>query len=266
MTHGNRFLFASDLDGTLLPNTGRLPDLGCLERTWKLLNALHEAGYPLCYVTGRHLFLARQGAAVYRLPPPTWWVCSVGTEIYDRDGKPDPHWQERLGPPLDRAALRKVLRDIPRLVPQEAPKQGGHKLSFYYPEPPPEELRREIAERLDEAAGGLRLVASVEDMTGRGLLDVIPANAGKARAVRYLAESYALPVRRVFFAGDSGNDLDVLLSGVCGTLVGNAASEVLEEALRLATEREDARLYAARAYYGDGIIEGLRHYGFWRPG
>lgn len=260
------FLFASDLDGTLLPNTGKLPDLGCLERTWDLLLALHEAGCPVCYVTGRHLFLARQGASVFRLPLPTWWVCNVGTEIYERNGRPDSAWRQRLGPPLNQVALKAVLCTIPHLVQQEAPKQGPHKLSFYFPEPASWDLQQEILGRLRPVAEDLQLVASVEDISGRGLLDIIPAGAGKAQAVRYLAERCRKSATQVFFAGDSGNDLDVLLSGVNGTLVGNATPEVVQEVRRLQALREGARVFVAGAYYGDGILEGLAHYGLWPMG
>jgi len=54
------FLFAADLDGTLLPNTGKTPAPGCLERTQNLLNSLRARGVPICFVTGRHLSLAKK--------------------------------------------------------------------------------------------------------------------------------------------------------------------------------------------------------------
>ncbi|MGZ5009281.1 MAG: HAD family hydrolase, partial [Methylobacter sp.] len=74
---------------------------------------------------------------------------------------------------------------------------------------------------------------------------------------------YGLDKTRVFFAGDSGNDLDVLVSGVCGTIVGNAPDEVQARLGVLQMLSAEAQLYLAHANYGDGIIEGLCHYGFW---
>jgi HAD superfamily hydrolase (TIGR01484 family) len=265
MNLGNRFLFASDLNGTLLPDTGAPPEPGCQERTSELLCALHEAGCPICYVTGGPLFQAQQEASLFQLPFPTWWVCHAGTELYDRHGKPDPEWQWRFRLPLDRLVLRRALRGISRLVMQEDSKQAAHKLSFYSPEPVSKEVRQDIAERLGTTGYDLQLAVGVEAGTGRGLLDIIPAQAGTARAVRHLAGGYFLPVRRVFFAGDSGADLEVLLSGVSGTLVGNADPEVWQEARRLGAGRGGARLYPAEGYYGDGVIEGLGHYGLWPP-
>lgn len=265
MTAGFPFLFASDLDGTLLPNTGKLPDPGCLERTQALLQDLLEADCPVCVVSGRYLALAKQGQAVFRLPQPTWWICNVGTEVYDRTGTVDRDWQCRLGPPLDCEALRRALYKIARLAPQERPKQGPHKFSFYYPEPISRELRTEITHRIRAVRNDLQLIVSVEESSGRALLDVIPANAGKAHALWYVAERYGLDGDRVFFAGDSGNDLDALLSGVCGVLVGNTPEDVRTQAEEERKRREDARLFVANAFYGDGIIEGLRHYGLWPP-
>jgi sucrose-6F-phosphate phosphohydrolase len=263
MTGGVPFLFASDLDGTLLPNTGKVPDAGCLERTQALLHDLLEAECPVCVVSGRYLALAKQGQAVFRLPQPTWWICNVGTEIYDHTGTHDREWQERLGPPLDREALRRSLNNIARLAPQESQKQGPHKFSFYYPEPLSRELQAEILYRVREVRKDLQMIVSMEESSRRMLLDIIPANAGKSHALWYVAERYGLAGDRIFFAGDSGNDLDAVLSGVCGVLVGNTPHEVRSEAAERQRRHEDAKVFVATAYYGDGIIEGLSHYGLW---
>jgi sucrose-6F-phosphate phosphohydrolase len=263
MSAGVPFLFASDLDGTLLPNTGKLPDSGCLERTQALLRTLIEADCPVCVVSGRYLALAKQGQAVFRLPQPTWWICNVGTEVYDQTGAQDREWQSRLGPPLDREALRRSLYRISRLAPQEPQKQGPHKFSFYYPEPVSRELLAEIMYRVRAVRNDLQMISSIEESSGRALLDIIPANAGKSHALWYVAERYGLAGDRIFFAGDSGNDLDALLSGVCGVLVGNTPADVRAQASEQQKRNDSARLFIADAFYGDGIIQGLRHYGLW---
>ncbi len=258
------FLFASDLDGTLLPNTGKQPEPGCLERTQALIRWLLTADCPVCFVSGRHLSLARKGQRTFRLPQPTWWVCNVGTEIYDSRGMRDEAWFEYLGPVFDHAAMRAALVKIRRLTQQEATKQGPHKFSLYYPQPASSALRADIMDRLSELASDLRLVHSVEESTGGALLDVLPARAGKAPAIQYLVERHGLRPERVFFAGDSGNDLDALVSGVRGMLVGNAPEPVRAQAVGLGEQTEGAHLYLAEAFYGDGIIEGLLFYGFLR--
>jgi sucrose-6F-phosphate phosphohydrolase len=253
-------LFAADLDGTLLPNTERKAAEGCVERTRALLRDLLGAGCPVCYITGRHLSLAREGIGGFGLAPPSFWVCNVGTEIYDTMGVVDRGWTVSLGPAFEHMLMYAELDGIRGLEPQEDAKQGPHKFSLYCREPASAQLRAEILERMLALRGDLRLVHSVEEASGRGLLDVIPIQAGKAAALHYLADRHGIPYPRVFFAGDSGNDFDALLSGVCGTLVGNAPRAVREEAARLQAESTGARLHLARAFYGDGILEGMRRF------
>jgi sucrose-6-phosphatase len=257
------FLFAADLDGTLLPNTGKPPAPGCLERTRRLLSELRKNGVPICFVTGRFLSRAKSGISTFRLPCPTWWVCNVGTEIYDARGEPDLAWERAMGPEIDAQRLRQAVSRIPRLSVQEPEKQGRHKFSFYYPEPASVQLQAELLRHTNAIAEGLQLMVSAEESSGRALLDFIPAKAGKKPALEYLAQAQGLANERVFFAGDSGNDLDVIPSGVCVTLVGNAPDEVRLDARALQSGSARAQLYLARSRFGDGIAEGLRHYGFW---
>jgi sucrose-6F-phosphate phosphohydrolase len=254
-------LFASDLDGTLLPNTRRSQPEGGLKRTQALLQTLLEGGHPVCYVSGRHLSLARKGQKAYRLPKPTYWVCNVGTEIYRRDNTPDPSWSASLGKVFDHAAMENALSRLPGLRRQEWEKLGPHKFSLYLTGAASEELQQEIMARLGRLRDDLRLVHSVEESSGRGLIDILPQRAGKAAALHYLVERTATTLARTFFSGDSGNDLDALVSGVCGTLVGNAPDEVKAKARDLEANSPGARLYVAQAFYGDGVIEGLGHYG-----
>jgi len=256
------FLFAADLDGTLLPNTGKRPASGCIERTRALLERLQGADCLVAYVSGRHLSLARLGHRAFRLPPPDYWVCNVGTEIYERRGGPVEDWASSLGPPFDLSVLLGALRAIPHVSAQEGARQGPRKASLYYPRPASPALCTRVLELARSRRPDVRLVHSVEEKTGRALLDIIPAAAGKASALRYLAERHCIPAERVFFAGDSSNDLDALVSGVCGTLVGNAADPVRDEARHLKQATPGARVYMAEKFYGDGVLEGLAAYGF----
>ena len=70
------------------------------------------------------------------------------------------------------------------------------------------------------------------------------------------------------FAGDSGNDLDVLVSGLQSVLVKNAAEDVRRTAChRLAEKGFSDRLYLAKGSfkgmngnYAAGVLEGLAHF------
>lgn len=255
-----QFLFAADLDGTLLPNATKRAADGCLERTRSLLENLKAWDCPVAYISGRHLSLARVGQRTFRLPSPDHWVCNVGTEIYDAAANPDQDWSRSLGPTFDRLQLLGALRSIPHLTSQEAAKQGPHKLSFFYPQPASSALKAQILDCAKRLRANIRLIDSVEESSGRALLDIVPEAAGKAPALHYLAGKYGMADDHVFFAGDSGNDLDALASGVCGNLVGNAPEAVREDAQDMLTALPHARIYLSEQYYGDGVIEALKAY------
>nr|VFK17110.1 MAG: hypothetical protein BECKLPF1236B_GA0070989_11107 [Candidatus Kentron sp. LPFa] len=258
----NTFLFASELDGVLLPNGIFTAAVGCLDRTRQLLERLKAASYPIVYVTSHHLSLAREGRETFGLPEPNYWICNLGTEIYDAFGNADQGWERMMGSPFPKEVLLNVLKDDPRLTAQEDEHQGARKLSLYYPAPVDDGLRTWISMRVGQVAEGTRLMDSPDGASGMTSIDIVPANAGKGPALGFLTERLGLPRTRVFFSGDSEDDLEISMSGVCGTLVGNAPGPVQDKARSLAENTEGARLTLSRGYYGDGVIEGLRAYDF----
>jgi len=112
------------------------------------------------------------------------------------------------------------------------------------------------------------LVSSVDEATGTGLLDVLPAGATKLHAVEFVRTRLGFAAEHVVYAGDSGNDLPVLTSGVPAVLVANAADDVRAMALELARAAGHERaLYLARGghlgmngNYCAGVLEGVAHY------
>jgi hypothetical protein len=70
------------------------------------------------------------------------------------------------------------------------------------------------------------------------------------------------------FAGDSGNDLDVLTSGLQAILVKNAMDEVRKEAIETLSDKQMLnRLYlpegnflGLNGNYAAGVVEGLFHF------
>lgn len=256
-------LLASDLDGTLIPPVDCAEAASYLERTRTWLTTWQGAGGIVAYVSGRYYGLARRAVTDDGLPPPDWWVCNVGTEIYAGDGTFDRGWYERLGTPLAMDALWANLPALPGLVEQESEKQGPHKLS-YYADRPLEPAEREAVRRAARAVReDLILIHSVEEETGRALIDLIPGTAGKAAAVLYLMERMGIDPSTTAFAGDSGNDLDALVSGVGGILVGNASEAVRSELDAWVARRPQARLVTPSGFYGDGVREGLESLGLW---
>jgi hypothetical protein len=93
---------------------------------------------------------------------------------------------------------------------------------------------------------------------------VLPESAGKLNALRFLMRRENFSLRDTVFAGDSGNDLDVLLSDIPAVLVANADPEIKAHL----SQRKRAALYIAEGdflgmngNYSAGILEGVAH--FW---
>ncbi|MEW8013361.1 MAG: HAD-IIB family hydrolase [Candidatus Sedimenticola endophacoides] len=269
----NRRLLCTDLDRTLLPNGAQPESPGARSRFARLIA---DCGITLVYVTGRHLQLVREAIQFYDLPRPHYAITDVGTRIYEQQ---DGQWNEweRWGSEIGadwagHSALQihsELLHDLEQLRLQEWNKQGTHKLSYYIPPHADQQhLSTEIGQRLQARGIHASVVCSMDEPAGIGLLDILPRGASKLHAIGFLCEQLGIELQQTLFAGDSGNDMQVLTSPIPSVLVANASPEVrdaaLAEALRLGTG--DA-LYCTRGgfrgmngNYSAGILEGAAHF------
>ena len=263
-----RLLLCTDLDRTLIPN-GFQPESPSAKRRFARLAARPEI--RLAYVTGRHRELITEAIAELGLPMPDFAIADVGSTIY-RVGPagwhPWSYWDEHIATDwrgLSATELRSLLHDLPELRLQENEKQNIHKLSFFVPleEDIPALICR-MGDRLRRASLSAKLTWSIDEQAGTGLLDVLPESAGKLNAIRFLMGRENFSLRDTVFAGDSGNDLDVLLSDIPAVLVANADPEIKAH---LSREKRAALYIAKGGYlgmngnYGAGILEGVAH--FW---
>lgn len=262
-----RFLLCTDLDRTLIPNGKQAESPQAMERFRRLVNCEQAT---LVYVTGRHRALIEQAIAEYDLPMPDFAIADVGTTIY-RIGSPDwrqwDEWDAQVAPDwqgLTHDDLYRLLSVFPALRLQEKEKQNRHKLSFYVPpEADANRLLEEMDARLKYSDIKANLIWSIDETAALGLLDVLPVSANKLHAIRFLMQQQGFSDKDTVFAGDSGNDLDVLLSSIPAVLVANADAEVKV----LAEQADQNTLYiAAGGYlgmngnYSAGILEGVAHY------
>ncbi|MDO9385937.1 MAG: HAD-IIB family hydrolase [Thiobacillus sp.] len=261
-------LLATDLDRTLLPNGGQ-PESPAARQRFHRLAARPEV--RLAYVTGRHRELVETAIAEYELPWPDFVIADVGTSLYEidaHDWRQVQDWQQTIA--LDwggrsHAELAAMIGEIPGLRLQEAAKQGACKLSYYAPPLiDPAELLNGIRLRLEASGARINLVWSIDETTATGLLDVLPASASKLHALEFLRARLGISLNRTVFAGDSGNDMEVLVSSIPSVLVANAQESVRAEAVAHA---DLAKLYLARGgllgmngNYSAGILEGVVHF------
>lgn len=267
-----RILICTDLDRTLLPN-GLQPESPEARAAFARLTARPEV--ILAYVSGRHRALVEEAIREYCLPLPEWIVGDVGTTIYHVENGQWRHWLDWERDiavdwrGLTAGALRPLFADLPALRLQEESKQNRYKLSYYLTlQTDAGALQAEMARRLEAEKLAASLIYSIDEAAGTGLLDVLPARATKLHAVEFLMRRQGYAVGDTVFAGDSGNDLPVLASGIPSVLVANAAAEVAEQASALARRHgTSAALYLARGgflgmngNYSAGILEGVAHF------
>jgi len=263
----NKLLLCTDLDRTLIPN-GNQPESSGVRALFSRF--AHSDGVKLAYVSGRHRALIEQAVDEYQLPSPDFAIADVGSTIYRIHGKRWRQWQawdEAIAGDwqgLSTMALHSLLSDIAHLQLQEEDKQNTHKLSYYLPlghnhQPVISDIEAWLV------AGNIRanLIWSVDELKQVGLLDILPASANKLHAIIFLMQHEGFDDKHTVFAGDSGNDLDVLLSPVQSVLVANADDEVRAAVKAAAPEN----LYVAcggflnmNGNYSAGILEGIIHY------
>jgi sucrose-6F-phosphate phosphohydrolase len=273
MPDERRYLICTDLDRTLIPNGPQSESPGARE-TFSAIAARPEVA--LAYVSGRHRALVQSAISSYVLPIPDYVVADVGTTIYELEDRETWHhlksWDAQIAADwnnLSHIELKHLLADVPALRLQESRKQNRHKLSYYVPlHADRDALSALIRQRLENEGVRPSLVWSVDEPAGIGLLDVLPAGATKYHAVCALIERLNLSPEQTVFCGDSGNDIEVLVSHIPAVLVANAQPEVRVAATTLAAQGGHAdRLYCAEGgfagmngNYAAGIIEGLVHY------
>jgi sucrose-6F-phosphate phosphohydrolase len=267
-----RLLLCTDLDRTLLPN-GPLPESPGARPT--LARFVRRSPVILAYATGRDRRLVEQAIEEYAVPIPDFVIGDVGTTIFhvtDGRWRIDNRWSDQIGADwrgLSRAEIAKALAPIAELVEQEPEKQNTYKLSYYVST---NSDRADIDERARRTLKTLGVKAnriwSMDELAGTALLDVLPAAASKLHAVEFLRDSLGVATDEVLFAGDSGNDLAVLASGIPSVLVANALPEVSQKAVELASANgTEDRLYLAKGgflnmngNYAAGILEGISHF------
>lgn len=268
----NRLLLCTDLDRTLLPN-GSEPESPGARQSFARLAA--DPAVRTVYVTGRDFDLVDEAIRSWVIPVPDLLIADVGSTVAEPKGgrwERWTDWDERLAADWSELAAPDVVAlvgEATDLRLQDPSRQKKFKCSWFTPGGRAG-LRLADEARARLADGGLRanVIWSEDERTGQGLLDVLPSVATKLLALEFVIERWGYRTDQVVFAGDSGNDLEVLASPIPAVLVANATDEVRAEALGLAhVAGHPEALYCARGgylgmngNYSAGILEGLHHY------
>lgn len=262
-----RLLLCSDLDRTLIPN-GSQPESPQARALFAKL--ADNPGVTLAYVSGRHQVLIQQAIRDFELPTPDFAIADVGASIYQVTGtvwRRWSAWDTHIAPAWAGAShndLRGLLSGIAALTLQEPEKQAIHKLSYYAPiDTQTTDLLAQIEALFKPSGIQVHLIWSIDEATQQGLLDILPAPANKLHAIEFLMAAQGFACDQTVFAGDSGNDLDVLISDIPSVLVANADADIKARMANVSP----AKLYLANGEflgmngnYGAGILEGVAHF------
>ena len=265
-------LICSDLDRTIIPN-GYQEESANARPVFRQL--AEHANIYLAYVSGRDKKLILDAIEEFYLPMPDYAIGDVGTTLYrviNGNWQLLDDWSYEIGldwKGLGRDKLSEFFGNMEEIRLQEPEKQNQYKLSFYTAQNVDyQQLIKKIRAVLAKKGVRASIIWSVDEISANGLLDIIPARANKLHAIQFLMQQERFSEDRMVFAGDSGNDLDVLTSGLQAILVKNAMDEVRKEALEtLSGKHMTNRLYLPKGnFYGmngnyaAGLIEGLVHF------
>jgi sucrose-6-phosphatase len=232
-----RYLLATDLDGTFVGDEEGLREL------LDYYDFLPER-VALAYVTGRHRASAMELIREERLPVPDILITDVGTSVYSGpDLGEDPGWKRRMTENWDPQGVRRIAEGIPGLGLQDLP--DTRRVSFF-------SEGAEPAAKLKKVLSSEGIPHTFIFSSGRDV-DILPEGGGKGEALRYVIGKFAELDARILVAGDSGNDLDMLMLGYPSVIVSNARPELLE------AEGHDALFRATRPCAG-GILEAWMHF------
>jgi sucrose-6F-phosphate phosphohydrolase len=272
MIGSDKILICSDLDRTLIPNGFQEESSPARPVLRKLAENAH---IYLAYVSGRDRQLIRDAIEEFYLPEPDYAIGDVGTTLYritNGDWQLSDAWSDEIGRDwhgYTREALAEFLEVVDHIRLQEPEKQNVYKLSFYTDaQVDRQRLVEQVRTTLYEKGVSAHIIWSVDEISTTGLLDIVPAHANKLRAIRFLMQQERFSEARTVFAGDSGNDLDALTSGLQAILVKNATEDVRQHAVEsLSAKQLTERLYLPRGnffgmngHYAAGVLEGLAHF------
>ncbi|MBN1649223.1 MAG: HAD-IIB family hydrolase [Spirochaetales bacterium] len=236
-------LLIADIDDTL---TGDKESLELL----KIFLAENNGWLGFGVATGRNIESAQKILAELGVPAPDIAVTSVGTEIYYPETMQDKGWTNHIGRDWKPERISRVLEDIPCIAPQKnLSSQRKFKISYDFDTNcDPGQAIPDIHAAL--AAQNLRYIL----VFSHGCyIDILPCRASKGKAIRYLSGKWRIPAERIFTAGNSGNDYDMLTGRLNGIVVANHDED-------LKPLKKNTRTYFAEKKHAGGILEGIRHF------
>lgn len=235
-----QFTLATDLDGTFLGGTDR-----DRETLYDWIESNRES-IGLIFVTGRDPEFVLHMCAEKGLPWPDIVVGDVGTTIARM------HRADRRVEPMDtlEREIAHRWRNRGELVREAL---EGHPGLTLQPTP----FRYRVSYDLNPDAFDPCAVGKVDALGLDSLIsdnrffDVLPRGVSKGPSLRRLVAHLAIPEDRVLAAGDTLNDLSMLVCGLKAVAVGNSEDGLIRSVAGL------EQVHKARAHGAAGIMEAI---------
>ncbi len=234
----------SDLDQNLIG------DDASLHRLIEVLRE-HRKTSKFAIATGRRFDSALRLMKKHNIPEPDILISSCGTEIYYAPNfSADIAWSRHIDYHWSPHKVKKLLAELPGLKLQPKSEQSRFKISYF--------IDPDIAPDLETINSLLHqneLSLHLNFAFGQ-YLDILPQRASKGMALRYIADLWQIPLERIFVAGGSGADEDMMRGNTLAAVVANRHNEELSQL----TDVE--RIYFAKKPFAEGILEALDYYHF----
>ncbi len=235
-------LIITDLDNTL---TG---DEESLATFVDMIRSNEHVGFGIA--TGRRLDSAMQLIEQLGLPRPDVIDTDAGTQLhYGESLTPDRSWRKAIGYAWKPDEIREVLDEVPGLFAQASQNQSEFKISY------------EVDTKISPTVATIKKILREAGLRAKVVwslgmyLDILPVRGGSEMSMRHLLWKWGFAPEHVLVAGDSGNDIGMLLGRTLGVVVGNHSPE-------LNRLRNHPRVYFAEATHAAGILEGIAYYNF----
>jgi len=234
----------SDLDQNLIGNEKSLQQLIEILRQ-------HRKSSKFAIATGRRFDSALRIMRKHNIPEPDILITSGGTEIcYAPRYTADIAWSKHIDYEWSPHKVKPILAELPGLKLQPKLEQSHFKISYYIdPDIAPD--IEEISSLLHQNEQSLHL-----NLAFGQYLDVMPQRASKGLALRYIAGRWGIPLERIFVAGGSGADEDMMRGNTLAAVVANRHHEELSQLVDV------ERIYFAEQPFAAGILEALAYYDF----
>lgn len=264
-----RRIVAADLDRTVIPN-GPAEDDNSVRH---LSHALNSGGLGIIYVTARNIDSVKRAIAEYELPVPSAVIGQVGATIHIHDEGEFcllGIWHDAVMTKCkkwSREVIEGELSHIAELEIQAPKEQHQFKLSYIIDDyEKMDAVVPRVVQRVRECAGNdAEVIASRDLNSGVAYVDIMPAAVSKFSALEFYREEIGFSQEQFLCAGDSENDLSVLLSTYPCVVVGNA-DNLLKDTVLSSKEGVSAIIASGRfgnsGNYGSGIVEALIEHGW----